>query len=268
MYIEDINYWSYENLFDRVFEISDNEILDMFKKEINNNLNFINSLLNTDLKKMSNEDYYNLIKNIYNISLEDKDYLKIISKKMNKNCVRFSTINTTMTFTGIATEGRGRSFDHWDQLYQIKYDVAEFEDCKLKFNETLSKDKLRKMLDKKKIILIERHTVPIGDEPDFIEEKEEEFPVTWKCRGYEIENSEKEEFDIIVDLIRKKITKKRILEDLKGYIEELKDEINYAISFNCESDYPFYNISKLCNEWYNSSEEKEKLKELYKKTKI
>ena len=268
MYIENEKIWLSDDIFDEVFLISDDEILNTFKERIKNHLNIINNLLNSDLEKMSNEEYYNLIKNIYNISLEDEDYLKIISKKMNKKCTRFSTINTTMTFTDVATEGRGRSFDYWDQLYQIKYEVAEFKDCKLKFNETLPKDKLRKMIDKKKIILIEMNTIPIDDEPNFIKEDIEEFPIQKKFRGYEIENSEKEEFDIIVNLLKKEITKKKLLKDIKSYINELKDEIKYAISLVSVSHNPYYNISKLCNEWYNSSEEKEELKELSKKVKI
>ena len=71
-------------------------------------------------------------------------------------------------------------------------------------------------------------------------------------------------FPIVISMLRKKFTKKRILKDMKDYIEELQDEMEIVLSHS-QHGYAYSEVSKLCNEWYDKSEEKEKLNILKRK---
>ena len=65
-------------------------------------------------------------------------------------------------------------------------------------------------------------------------------------------------FPIVISMLRRKFTKKRIIKDMKDYIEELKDEMQIVL-LHSQSDYFYKEVSRLCNEWYGNSKEKEKL---------
>lgn len=70
-------------------------------------------------------------------------------------------------------------------------------------------------------------------------------------------------FPSFVSLLRKKFTKKRIVKDMKFYINELQEEINVILLTSFNSDL-YRQVSRLCNDWYSNSEEKQKVRSLTK----
>ena len=68
----------------------------------------------------------------------------------------------------------------------------------------------------------------------------------------------------LVPLLRKKITKRKIFQDMKAYLYELEEDINELLSFG-KDDFMFSGVSELCSSWYNQSEEKQMIRELAKK---
>lgn len=51
---------------------------------------------------------------------------------------------------------------------------------------------------------------------------------------------------------------------MKAYINELEEDINDLLSCG-QDDFMFSRVSKLCDSWYNQSEEKQMIRELVKK---
>ena len=196
---------------------NEQEILEIFKKTLNEYINIINSLLNKDLKQLSDDEFYDLLQKVYSISLTEEDYLKILSKRNHKKYKKFIEIGTFMTFQDTHTEGYGASSIYFNQLYQIKYIIAITEDAKIESNSILSKDDIKQMVEDKSIVLISRKIAPIKNQLS-IDETLENIPLPQlnntsscnigskiKMRGYIYKD---DTFPIIVSMLRRKFTKK------------------------------------------------------------
>lgn len=250
------------------------ELFNFFKDKLNKYINIINNLVNLDFKKLSDNEFYDLLCKVYDITLTEKDYLKILSKKNNKKYDKFSEINTYMTFIGTAQEGHRRDFSWWEQLYQIKYLIAVSKDTEIEYNTTLSKEEINKLIADKTIVIIGKRNKKRIYNLD-INEPLEQFPIT--KLNFDYYNSlynhmhgqihKDENFQVAVALLRKKFTKKRILKDMKKYLEELLNNINIVQTDQMNiilSNSKSYKIPELYNEWYDNSNEKKSINALKK----
>lgn len=96
--------------------VSEEQILETFKNNLKKYIDTIDTmdeLTGQGLNKLSDQQYYDLFCKIYNMSLAEEDYLKIISKRNNQKYNRFTEIETFMTFSNLVVKGR----DSWEQLY-------------------------------------------------------------------------------------------------------------------------------------------------------
>lgn len=197
------------------------------------------------MKKLSDEEFYDLICKVYDISLAEEDYLKIISKRNNKE---YKWVTEMGTFIDTATEGYGRDFSWWEQLYQVRYIIAVSGDTEIGYNSVLRKNDIKKMVEDKSIVIIERETRPIDDKLNINET--EEYILSIKL-NYSYSNGmsgkmvgsiyKDDNFPIIISMLRRKFTKERILEDMKNYIEELQYEINIILSLS-QSSYAYSDV--------------------------
>lgn len=270
---ETIYDYSIKNL-SYIYNGNKEELFNFFKDILNKYINTINDLIYINFKELSDNEFYDLLCKVYNITLTEKDYLKILSKKNNKKYNKFTEINTYMTFLGTAQEGHGRDFSWWEQLYQIKYLIAVSEDTEIEYNTTLSKEEINKLIADKSIVIIGKRNKKIIHNLD-INEPLEQFPIT--KLNFDYFNSlynhmygqihKDENFQLAVALLRKKFTKKRILKDMKEYLEELLNNINIIQTDQMNiilSDSKSYKIPKLYNEWYDNSNEKKSINTLKK----
>ena len=267
MYIDKNRITLTEDTYTYISRVSEQEIFETFRDTLKKYINIINYFVNQDLKKLTDEEFYDLICKVYSISLTEQDYLKIISKRNDKKYNRFATIGTFMTFTSTATEGQGKDFSWWKQLYQIRYIVAVAEDSNLNGCD-LKKEDIKKLIQDKSIVIIGSEEKPINNKLRLNEEVEEMPSIKLNysysfgdMRGY---INKDDNFSVIVSMLREKITKKKIFEDMRNYIEELQEDIDFVLS-NSHMAYDYSEVSKLSNEWYETSKEKAKLKSLQKK---
>lgn len=259
-----------EDTYAYMYRVSNKKIFETFRDTLKKYINTINDLVNQDLKTLTDEEFYDLLCKVYSISLTEEDYLKILSKRNNKKYNRFTEIGTFMTFTDTATEWHGRDFSWWIQLYQVGYIVAVSEDTKIEYDSVLGKKDIKKMVEDKTIVIVGRKTRPINNKLNINETIEEIPSIELNCTYSEIYGRlngliyKDDNFSIIISMLRRKFTKKRILKDMKDYIEELQDEMTIVLSPSQHS-YTYNEVSKLCNEWYDKSEEKHKLNVLQRK---
>ncbi len=243
------------------------DILKTFQEEIKRSINILENLINGDFKKMSDDEFYNLISEVYDITLNNEDYLNIISKMKNKKFNHFMKIDTYMTFKALASEGHGKSFDWCEQLYQVKYVIAVAEDTEIEYASILTKKEIKNLIENNKIVIVKMETQPINDKLKR-NETVETMPSIDLGLNYSYGNAtgyicKNDNFSSFVSLLRKKFTKKRIIKDMRIYINELQEQINDILSSGL-SDYSYEQVSKVCNKWYNSSEEKQKIRSLTK----
>lgn len=257
-----------EDTYAYIGRTSEQEIFETFRDTLKKYINIINDFVNQDLKKLSDEEFYDLICKVYSVSLTEQDYLKIISKRNNQKYNRFTKIGTFMTFTDIATEGHGRDFSWWEQLYQIRYIVAVAEDTNLNSNCNFKKEDIKKLIQNKSIVIIRYESKPINNKLKLNEEVEEmpsmklDYSYSFGAMHGFINNDDN--FPIIISMLRKKFTKKKIFKDMKEYIEELQEDMEFVLS-KSHFNYDYKEVSKLSNKWYETSEEKTKFKSLQKK---
>lgn len=216
---------------------------------------------------MSDEEFYNLISKLYNFSFDKYDYLKIISEANHQYYNRFINIYTYMTFNDIAREGHGKGFEWWNQLYQITYIAALSDDAEIESDVVLTKEEIKRLIESKKIVLVKTNANPILNELPYSEEVETLPTMDLGFECYSKDSSielRKQDGLGLVPLLRKKFTKRKIVHDMKAYINELEEDINKLLSMG-QDDFIFSRVSKLCSNWYNRSEEKQMIRELVKK---
>lgn len=252
-----------ENTFDYAYRKSDFENAEVFKIRLVEHINKIKNVLDADIDNLSDEEFFKLLVSIYYIRLDNNDYLKLFSKKYNKNYTCIAIIPTTMTFTDICKEGRGNSFDWWEQKYQLQYMVAVSNEIKLDENKVYSKKEIKQLVSDNTIILLNQETKTIEeDELTFIEESVEYLPINFDfdengniMSGFILDN-----YDLYMEILREKFTKAKIYNDMQKYISYLRDDIKHII--NCDD-----NISQLCKEYYEKEGIKSSLDVLQRRIK-
>ena len=247
---------------------TNSENAEEFKKQVISHISKIKNVVDADIENLSDEDFFKLLVSVYSIGLDMDDYLELFSKKYNKNYTWVTEIPTTMTFTGRATEGHGRSFDWWEQLYQVQYVAAISDDMEFDYNKVYSKKEIEKLVSDKTIILLEQKDKPINKRyEDFKEESFQYFPIDFDfdqngniMSGFILDN-----YGLYIEMLRKKFTKRKILMDMQDYICDLRTEIDGLIQYSKFGDGIHSEISRLCKEWYETSGTKSDFKLLQKR---
>ena len=262
----DLNYIGLsDGMYAYVGRVESVEILNMFQEELRRNLNMLEKLINVDYENISDDEFYNLISEAYSITFNDVDYLNVISKMNNKKFKCFMEIGTYMTFNDIARSGHGKSFDFWEQLYQVKYVVAVAEDAKIENDSILTKKEIKDLIGDNKIVIVQKESVPIYNELQFDEAVEVMPSIDLDFNYYDGRVTgdicKNDYFSYFVALLRKKFTKKKIISDMKNCINELENQISEFLSFG-HNDSLYSDVLNLCNNWYNTSEERQKVKNL------
>lgn len=248
-----------EDTYAYIGRASDEENAEEFKTRLQQYISILKEVIESDFDKLTDKELYKLLSKVYGISLDEDDYLKMLSKLNNKQYTFIHRIPTTMTFTGRATEGHGRSFDWWDQLYQVYYLAATSNTFKFDYNKTYSKEEIKKLSADKSIALLKREEEAIDNNRDFIQEDYEPIPtldIDIKGYGDNISSFVLDNYSLFGQLLRKRFTKKNVLKDMKKMIDDLTEEMQEIFSDIQSSDPNYSETARVCKEWFDSSSEK------------
>ncbi|MBR5227246.1 MAG: hypothetical protein IKV94_01225 [Clostridia bacterium] len=241
------------------------EILKIFKEELRKYIYIIKRFAVEDLKKLSDDEFWELVKEVYSVKLLERDYLKLLSKKYKKEYYKFVEINTSMVYEQTETEGKGKNFSWWQQLYQVRYVVAVSSECKVSYGDLFTKAEIEEKVQNNDIVLVRLQCEPLNGTISFEKENFQEFEITelgvfnyeGKIFGYVEKN---ENFHSVISLLRRALNKKRIRKDMADIIEELKFRIHEIITDKFVDYYS--EISRMCNDWYELSQEKKEVEAL------
>ena len=248
---------------------SDEENAEEFKTQIKKYISILKEVIESDFDKLDDKALYELLTKIYDIRIDEKDYLNILSKYNNKKYTRFCTLPTSITFYDTKTEGRGTNhFDFWEQLYQVCYVVAISDDFKYDYNKTYSKEEIKKFITDKSIIILKEKSRDIDDSLCPVKEEYEVIP-SLRIDIYDYGHNKfiLNNLNLLGDILREKFTKKKVLKDVRKTINDLNDEMKSIFDDTQLNDYYYSGIAKVCKEWYGSSEEKAEYEELQKQVK-
>lgn len=258
MHITKKNEYNYDGNFSRWEEIVWFQNLE-YLKDVKKDLDAINKLIESDFKKISDKDFYDLVSNFYLIYLTKNDLLNILSKVNGIEYNKFEKLNSRMTFKDIVTEGHGRNFDWWEETYQIGWIVATSKDLVLNRDYNYSKEEIEQMVKKKQVISFGKYAQSIGMEPVLSYKSEEVEKINILKINFDFEDYDEllNEFDVYFDfcllkkddsifnkevyktavsMIRKRLNKKKVLNDCKKIILFLNDNI-HLISEVVQNEY-------------------------------
>lgn len=257
-----------ENTYAYIGRASNKENAEEFKRQIQKYISALKEIVEANFDKLSDKDLYELLTKIYDIYLDEDDYLKMISKYNNKQYTFFHRIPTTITFYDTATEGHGRDFSWWQQLYQVYYIAATSDDMEFDYNKIYSKEEIKKMLHDKIIVILKKESKPIGDNPKFKQEKFEAMPILdidIKDYGDNMSKFVLNNFHLFGELLREEFTRRKVLKDMREFISILNKEIQDVYSDAQSNDYIYSGIARICKDWFESSEEKKEYQSIQKK---
>lgn len=257
-----------EDTYAYIGRLSDDENAEEFKRKVKNYISTIKEIVEADFDKLTDKELFELLTNVYNIYLDDKDYLEILSKSYNKEYTHFYRIPTTLAFYDTKQEGHGNNFSWWPQLYQIYYNVVATNDVDFDCNKIYTKDEIKEMVDTKNIVILKQESEEIMDNQEFEKEEYEELPILdidINDYGNNISQFIINNYQLFGELLRKKFIKKNVLNDMKKLINDLKDDINAIFYYANSNDTINYNIARICKEWFDTSSDKEEYESLQKK---
>lgn len=250
---------------DYMYRESDNDAFNQFKKLIDEYVNVI-TFYDKGLKKLSNLEMYDLLYKLYDILFDDNDCLKVLSQKYNKKYNRFVEFGTYMTFPVTKHWKEGKSTEYENVLYQIRYIAAVSSDVELDGDDILSIRDIKRMIDEKNIILIKEREKQLEKDLN-VNEKYEKISLHDSgdlSYQYEDVKNNNNLLNIIISMLMKKITIKKLDRDIEKYIQILNEEIEEVLS-NLSKTPIFKNLYSFCNEWYENSGKKAQIKKLCKK---
>ena len=230
-------------------------IISTLKKTLKNMLKDISNLLYdlyiVDFDELSNEEFYHLIVKSYQISLTSSDILETLKHIYQKP---YTLKNVTITMV----------YKKDMNIFQRGYHAAVALNKIKKLEIPLNGSTLKKWVNSKDIILLEalEQELDLKNSYEFSFEKREDFttmPLAFIEQSLQSINGNN--FQFFISLLRKNISKQKVLEDIKMFLIELNNELEcffYANSFLSAME------TQVLEEWYNSSLEKQKLVRLCK----
>lgn len=242
------------------------EVLKIFKKRLTEKIDLVNKLIDTDYDSLTNEEYYYLIRNIFDIILKEQDFLAYISKMRKKEYSYFCTIPTSMTFSEYKSEGKGINSSFWKQTYQVFVEVAVSDKTNLDSKKKYSKEEIRNMYLANQITVLDYESMELEK---FMKDMEnfDEYPTPiYKLAKKIIPNNEeyKNEFDFYMNALRRKVNKEFIMGELRKYVEELNVEL-YDIFISSSMLDEYGKVAKKCKKWFKENNKNDDLNNLSKR---
>ena len=222
----------------------------LFIKTIKMNLENARFLHDNNMKKMDSIDLFKALKKVFDIKLDIKDYIKIISMKNKKHYSKKIRIKTTM-------------FDNNNN--NILYDCIAASKADLEENDRLDLRSLRRLTNSEDLLLLKEYRIP-DDLYKGKVEKEESFHFLEYNIKNPIIDEDSELFQFIIEYIQKQILVKDVLYDLKQYIIELGHQRTDITGLSQKPDKNKYKASGIA--YKNAYDESRQKKEIPDKPKI
>lgn len=248
---------------------SNEENAEIFKNQLNEYITLIQKLADSNFDKLSDKELLDLLCEFYNIRLEEEDYLEMFSMLYGHEYYYATLIPTTMVFEDRAEEGHRRSFDYWNQKYQVYYYAAISEDYDIDAEpgKVFTREEIIDLANNHDIVLMREHIEPYDrDEFDSFEEDEYDSvktnDITIESYSDNISDFALEHIDVLGKILRKKFTRKLVLKDAYYHVQNLVYDIRQVLARVDSDDKDYAQTARLCKEWYESSIEKQTVMEL------
>ena len=158
--LSNVHFWetadrySYYNEFDYVIS------------EIENIIKALNLLLSKDYKCITDEEYFNIINQFYDITFFKTDILKILSIIDKVNYDKYQWLKTRVIFTTLDSEGHGRDFSWWHETRQLMLELITPEDLAIDKKHDYSSEEIKEIFNNYKVYLFNYSNKELGIDPE------------------------------------------------------------------------------------------------------
>lgn len=202
------------------------------QKQIEKEMELIEKFINS-YDKLDNYEKFDLLSHFYSFYLEDKDFVELINIRYNKKFNKIISIPTKMECEYIQQEGYGRDFSWWTVKNRIILKVATTEGFILT-DKKYSYDEIVNLINESKIYPVFICSEEISQ---YSEDKEEcKMINSYVPNEIKIENEDlqgnysfstnKENINIIMEMIKAGLTPNQIFSDIKSYLQGLIQEFH------------------------------------------
>ena len=230
---ESVDRYSYYNEFDYVIS------------EIENISKAFNLLLSKDCKCITDEEYFNIINQFYDITFFKRDILNILSTIDKVNYDKYQWLKTRVIFTTLDSEGHGRDFSWWHETRQLMLELITPEGLDIDEKHDYSSEEIKAIFNNYKVYLFDYSNKKLGIDPELPFVKEESTGINvpmFKLDDYDEEDYfgfelgqikyEDEKFNENIKqtgykLVRRKIRPTTVFKYAKDIFENIYDYINY-----------------------------------------
>ena len=129
-------------------------------------------LLSKDYKCITDEEYYNIINQFYDITFFKSDILKILSIIDKVNYDKYQWLKTRVIFTTLVTEGHGRDFSFWNATRQLMLELITPDGLVIDKKHDYSSEEIKEIFNNYKVYLFDYSNKDLGIEPKLPFEKE------------------------------------------------------------------------------------------------
>ena len=140
--------------------------------EIENIIKALNLLLSKDYKCITDEEYFNIINQFYDITFFKTDILKILSIIDKVNYDKYQWLKTRVIFTTLDSEGHGRYFSWWHETRQLMLELITPEGLVIDKKHNYSSEEIKEIFNNYKVYLFDYSNKKLGIDPKLPFDKE------------------------------------------------------------------------------------------------
>lgn len=229
---ETVDRYSYYNEFDYVIS------------EIENIIKALNLFLSKDYKCITDEEYFNIINQFYDITFFKTDILKILSIIDKVNYNKYQWLKTRVIYTTLDSEGHGRDFSWWHETRQLMLELITPEGLVIDKKHDYSSEEIKEIFNNYKVYLFDYSNKELGIDPELPFDKETSIGINipmFKLVDYDEDyfrfeldkiKYEDENFNEIIKqtgykMVRRKLKPTTVFKFAKDIFESIYKHINY-----------------------------------------
>lgn len=181
------------------------------------------------------EFFDNLLKIAFINDFNENDCLHVLELVHNLKFVGFGRIKTTMKSTVRKTEGRGKSFDWWEEIVGVDYKILYTKDFTIDNDHIYTISEIKKLLEEKKIVIVSEEERSLAWYSDiFTSEEYYGFDYAYDRCDMEHKFLDKtgEFYLYTLKYIRKSVKRKKLIELFKAHILNTNLELRDATNKN------------------------------------
>lgn len=219
--------------------------------ERSKNIDSYKRLINEDL---TDSEFFELLKKLYSIELNESDYESIASKVVGGSVKKTIKSNIVREFK--CKNPRSNSYSS-DYKY-VDFVVLSADGLDLNETHRYRKEEITQLVREKKISIIE---MVKGSEPEYVSEKSILTPLSYfelstvdSIKPNAITESNPN-YDVVCSNVREKISKERLSADMQKYIDGVKTSLTEIREFSShardvlyEKTFMFSNMTNICDE--------------------